>query len=168
ELDIVCTEQERIALFIGVGNIYDQIEQVRKSYLEALEVIETMSFLNATKQQTYFYDALGLYRHVKTMYKKNVTEQYRNGQIIALMEKDLQTNSELVKTVWYFLRNDTKIGQTAEALFIHHNTLHYRLKQVEQITSIDFTNVMEKLELYLELFLIYHVADYERHYRLVL
>src|SRR5699024_1444852 len=83
ELDIVCTEQERIALFIGVGNIYDQIEQVRKSYLEALEVIETMSFLNATKQQTYFYDALGLYRHVKTMYKKNVTEQYRNGQIIA-------------------------------------------------------------------------------------
>src|SRR5690625_1834690 len=108
ELDQVCTEEESKALLIGIGNPYEQIEQVRKSYLEALEVIETMSFLNVPQQQTYFYHRLGLYRHIKKMYKKNVTEQYRNGQIIALMEKDLQANSELVKTVWYYLKNDTK------------------------------------------------------------
>src|SRR5699024_4628599 len=157
--------EERDALFIGIGNEYETLKRIRKSYLEALEVIETMSFLNVRNQKVYFYYELGFYRHLKAMYKKNVTEQYRNEQIVTLIDKDIKANSELVKTVWYYLKNDSKAGQTADELFIHHNTLHYRLKQVNELTSIDFTNVVEKMELYLELFLIFHVADYEEHYK---
>jgi len=168
EIKDTLSSEEVEALFIGIGNKYDSIRKVRKSYLEALEVIETMSFLNVTEQNVYFYRDLGLHRHLKAMYKKNVTEQYRNGQIVALMDKDLKTNSELVKTVWYYLKNDTKVSQTADELFIHHNTLHYRLKQVTELTSIDFTNVMEKTDLYIELFLLFHVEDYYEHYQSVL
>ena len=160
--------EEMTSLFIGVGNKCDEIRKARKSYLEALDVIETMSFLNVQDQQVYFYRDLGLHRHLKAMYKKNVTEQYRNGQIVALMDKDMKTNSELLKTVWYYLKNDTKINKTADELFIHHNTLHYRLKQVVELTSIDFTNVMEKTDLYIELFLIFHVKDYYDYYQSVL
>lgn len=178
EKDIVQTFLEQIeeqysaevrkSLFIGVGNRYNSILKFRKSYLEALEVIETKSFLSVTKQRTFFYNELGLLRHLKMMYKKNVTDQYRNVHIVTLMDKDVKTNSELVKTVWYYLKNDCKIGQTANELFIHHNTLHYRLKQVDELTSINFNDVVEKVELFLELYLIHFVDDYYEHYRKVL
>lgn len=153
------------SLFIGIGNKYKNISFIRESYLEALEVIETMTFLNVREQSIYLYHDLGMFRHLKTMYKKNVSEQYRNAKIVTLMERDIKTNSELVNTVWSFLKNDSKVGKTAEDLFIHPNTLHYRLKQVEELVEIDFTDVAEKVELYMELFMLQHVADYEEFYR---
>src|SRR5699024_11131226 len=46
KLMTMLSDEEKGALFIGIGSEYSQIKQVRKSYLVALEVIETMDFLN--------------------------------------------------------------------------------------------------------------------------
>lgn len=149
---------------VGKGNVYSKVEQIRTSYLEALEVIETVTFLNLMKKTIYDYEEIGMYRHLKMMYKKNVTEQYRNKKIVTLMHKDLASKSELVKTLYCFLSNDSKIKQTADQLFIHTNTLQYRLKQIQQLVNIDFTDVMEKTSLFSELYLIHHVPDYREFY----
>ncbi|MBO1001188.1 PucR family transcriptional regulator [Pseudogracilibacillus auburnensis] len=159
------SEKERSVLSIGIGNEYKQIHHIRKSYLEALEVIETMVFLHIEEQFTYHFDHLGMFRYVKSMYKKNISEQYRNNRIIQLMKKDTENNSELLKTLWYFLKNDCKVGQTAEKLFIHPNTLNYRLKQIVDMTGIDFSNVHQKTELYTQLLIFYHVPDFEEFYK---
>ena len=116
------------------------------------------------KYAIYDYEEIGMYRHLKMMYKKNVTEQYRNKKIVTLMHKDLASKSELVKTLYCFLSNDSKIKQTADQLFIHTNTLQYRLKQIQQLVNIDFTDVMEKTSLFSELYLIHHVPDYREFY----
>src|SRR5699024_942737 len=125
------------AVIIGSGNEYNKIGQIRKSYLEALEVIETMVFLNV-EQFTYSFEQLGIYRYMKFMYKKNVSEQYRNRNILRIMRKDAENNSELLKTLWYYIKNNCRVGKTAEQLYIHPNTLNYRVKQIIELTSINF------------------------------
>lgn len=161
-------QTERQTLLLGVGNPYRHMHHIRKSYLEALEVIETMVFLNVKKQHTYYFNALGMYRYMKLMYKKNVSEQYRNKSISELIKKDAENNSELLKTLWYFLKNDCRVGQTAEKLFIHPNTLNYRIKQIVEITGIDFSNVGEKTELYTQLLIFHHIPDFEEFYKQLL
>src|SRR5699024_12589053 len=76
------SDEEKDALFIGIGNEYSQIKEVRKSYLEKLEVIETMNFLNVEQETLFFFYELGINRYIKMMYKKNVNEQCRNEKIV--------------------------------------------------------------------------------------
>lgn len=74
----------------------------------------------------------------------------------------------MLKTVWYFLKNDCKVGQTAKQLFIHPNTLNYRLKQIVELTGVNFSNVAEKTEIYTQLLIYYHVSDYRKFYESLL
>ena len=164
KLMTMLSDEEKGALFIGIGNEYSQIKQVRKSYLEALEVIETMDFLNVKQQTTFFFYELGMYRYIKVMYKKNVNEQYRNEKIVKMMKRDVENNSELLLTLGTYLKNDCKVAQTAEELFIHPNTLSYRLKQIQELTAIDFTNMDEKTELYTHLLILQLIPDYKAFY----
>ena len=164
QLQQLLTEKEKSAVIIGSGNEYNKIGQIRKSYLEALEVIETMVFLNV-EQFTYSFEQLGIYRYMKFMYKKNVSEQYRNRNILRIMRKDAENNSELLKTLWYYIKNNCRVGKTAEQLYIHPNTLNYRVKQIIELTSINFESVHERAELYTQLLLLKHVPDYFEYYR---
>lgn len=157
--------EETSSLYVGAGDAYQKIHSMRQSYLEALEVIETMIFLDGTKQKVFHFRELGIYRYAKLMYKKNVSEQYRNSKLLTLMQHDIDHNSALLKTLWYFLKSDTKVARTAEALFIHPNTLNYRMKQITELTAIDLTNMGEKAELHSQLMLIYLITDYRKFYR---
>lgn len=158
------SEAERKAVFIGSGNEYRKISQIRQSYLEALEVIETLVFLNLD-QVVCSFDELGIYRYIKYMYKKNVSENYRNEKIVKIMKKDAENNSELLKTLWYFIKNNCRVGKTAEMLFIHPNTLNYRVKQIVELTNIDFDNIHERAELYSQLIALNHIPDYYEFYQ---
>src|SRR5699024_6254898 len=162
------SEDEKQSLFIGIGNEYNHVQHIRKSYLEALEVIETMVFLHIDIQPTFYFHELGMYRYIKQMYKKNVSEQYRNKNIVSLMKKDAESNSELLLTLWSYLQHDCKVGHTAEQLFIHPNTLSYRIKQIQELTTIDFTNVHEKTELYAQLLILEFVPDYREFYKKII
>lgn len=159
------TDEEKKIFIIGFGNVYHKYKQLRKSYLEALEVIETKFFLNVEKQTKFSINQLGVLRYIKIMYQKNVSEQYRNRTIITLLKKDAESNSELLKTLWYFLKNDRKVGKTAEELFIHPNTLNYRLKQIHELTKLDLSDLEERAELYLHLLMLHYVSDYEEYYK---
>lgn len=165
KLITMLSEEEKDALFVGIGNEYSHIKQVRKSYIEALEVIETMDFLNVDKQSLFYFHELGMYRYIKIMYKKNVNEQYRNEKIVKMMKRDAGNNSELLLTLWTYLQNDCKVAQTAEALFIHPNTLSYRLKQIQELTKVDFTDMDEKTELYTHLLILQLIPDYKTFYK---
>jgi len=164
------TEDEQLNLYIGIGNKQKDVSNIRASYLQALEVVETLFFLNVNQQDDQFlcFKDLGIAKFAKQMYKKNVDEQYRHDDIKVLLQVDEENNSELTKTVWEYIRNDGKVKQTADQLFIHPNTLNYRLKQINELTSIDFDNVHRKVDLYIELFLIYYISDYFEHYMQVL
>lgn len=159
---------ERDNIYIGIGNVYEELRHVRQSYLEALEVIETQFFLNVEEQDIFYFDQLGMRRHYKDMYKKNITDTYHNQAILRLLKHDSQNKSELVKTLWMFLQTDGKVGETAKRLFIHPNTFNYRMKQIIDISKIDFSDFAEKVELYNELYLIYHVPDYMDYYKSVI
>lgn len=158
------SQKENAAINIGVGNLYQSISYIRKSYTEALEVIETMVFLNIVDQDKYRFRDLGLYRYAKFAYKKNMAEEYRHPLLVTLMQKDRENKSELLKTLWHFLQNDCKVAKTADALFIHPNTMNYRMKQIGHLVEIDFNDMELKAELYMELLLLHRLPDYYNFY----
>src|SRR5699024_3529010 len=91
-------------------------------------------------------------------------DSYINDAILRIMQANKANKSVMLINLWYILVNDLKINKTAEALFIHPNTLSYRMKQIENIVVIHFDDIEEKMELYIQLMLIQFVPDYRAFY----
>lgn len=65
--------------------------------------------------------------------------------------KAKDTNGSLYKTLIYWFNNNTSPTTTSEKLYIHRNTLEYRLKKISELTDLDLGNFEDKLMLYISL-----------------
>lgn len=67
--------------------------------------------------------------------------------VCQLLEKD--EKHQLFKTMQHYFSSNCDLAHTAKTLFIHPNTLRYRLAKIEQITALSFNKIDEKMTLYL-------------------
>lgn len=59
-------------------------------------------------------------------------------QLLALIRHDAANDSDLVKVLGAYLKDDLSSSQTARDLYIHRNTLLNRIKQIKSVGNIDF------------------------------
>src|SRR5699024_11721395 len=133
EIKLILTKKVQAVYYISISNEFFHFSHLSKSNLEVLEVVKTSVFLNKGSVFNINYCYLGIKRYLKDIYKKNIAENYYHPTLFNLISKDLSSKSELVKTLRVYLENDSKVGLTAEQLYIHPNTLNYRMKQMEEI-----------------------------------
>ncbi|MGL5974266.1 MAG: PucR family transcriptional regulator, partial [Aeromonas sobria] len=69
--------------------------------------------------------------------------------LLRLAKED--SKGALQKTLRHYFLQDCDLHRCAEALFIHPNTLRYRLGRIEQITGLNFNKLDDKFQLYLGL-----------------
>ncbi|WP_017754197.1 PucR family transcriptional regulator [Calidifontibacillus oryziterrae] len=142
-----------IKIFAGIGDEY-LISLLSSSYQEAIEVIKAAEFLGQQDHMAYEYQKLGVYRYLQVLADHNRDSQYVNPLLLQLQQKDQENQTELLKTVEAYLLNNCKAKQTAEYLFIHPNTLNYRIKQIIEHTGIDFSDFSMNCQLFIDLLLL--------------
>ena len=77
--------------------------------------------------------------------------------------RPLQAHStELLTTLWSYLDNGRSLEATARELFVHPNTVRYRLKRVSDVIGWDATGAREALILQTAL-IIGSMSDHEHH-----
>lgn len=141
-------------VFPGIGNEYSSILQLRKSYLEALEVINAAKFIGEPEQLPFQYSKLGIFRYLEMISNHHTKTNYINTDLGILQKKDLESQTKLLQTLEIYLLNNCRIKPTSEQLYIHTNTLKYRLNQITDLTSIDFDDFHSRMQLYIDLQLI--------------
>ncbi|MDP9738735.1 UNVERIFIED_ORG: DNA-binding PucR family transcriptional regulator [Bacillus sp. B2I3] len=141
-------------VFPGIGNEYSSILQLRKSYLEALEVINAAKFIGEPEQLPFQYSKLGIFRYLEMISNHHTKTNYINTDLEILQKKDQESQTKLLQTMEIYLFNNCRIKPTAEQLYIHTNTLKYRLNQITDLTSIDFDDFHSRMQLYIDLQLI--------------
>jgi len=159
-------EEEFYNFLIGIGKEYTTLYQMRKSFLEASEVIETANFISPRPESMpREFAQLGIYRYLPTLYEKNTSKDYYSDDLLVLIKNDVKKQTDLLKTLEVYLANDGKGKQTANELFIHPNTLNYRIKKIQELTTIDFNDFNMKVYLYTELLLLNNVEAYYQRYK---
>ncbi|MCP3761210.1 helix-turn-helix domain-containing protein [Domibacillus sp. A3M-37] len=138
-------------LYAGIGNSYSSMAMLRKSYLEALEVCRTAQFLHGNGEVPVEYSRLGILRYLETISDYHFKTHYVNEDLLKIRQKDTDGHSELLRTIDVYLMNNCRMKPTAEGLFIHTNTLKYRLNQIDELTSIDFDDFNTRCQLYIDL-----------------
>lgn len=122
---------------IGVGSPYSLLE-LRKSYEEALKVIRLeKKRVHNFNQGVSFYPPNRAESLLVTLPQEEKLELRR--EILAKLEKyDDENDSGLVETLQTYFENDRNISQSARKLYIHRNTMIYRMKKIAEMSAIDF------------------------------
>ncbi|WP_238885973.1 PucR family transcriptional regulator [Clostridium sp. YIM B02551] len=140
--DTVCKKLNGLTVSIGIGEPCNDLKYFKRSVGEAQKALKILKACERSNDLRS-YKELGIYRIFFRARDNEELMSIYNGVLKDLIEYDKKNNSDLVHTLDIFLAEDCNIGKTAEELFIHRNTLKYRITRIQEILSCDFENVNE-------------------------
>jgi purine catabolism regulator len=135
---------------IGIGQLHDGLMGVPQSYREAQHAMKIGRHTRGTQHTTFFAD-LGIYRMLLQFAQSQDPNEFFCEPLQRLIEYNQQMDKELVKTIAAFLACNGNLTETSTRLFIHRNTLKYRLERIRDITQIDLDDAENRLMLHLGL-----------------
>lgn len=131
-----------ICISAGVGNSYNNVDDLRKSYKQAGQAIKVLRGQYGGNN-TYFYENLGIYLILMKIDDMPFLEKFYNEMFMPILEYDKSTNSKLLETFEAYLAENCNMDKTSKKLFIHKNTLKYRLEKIEKLLECDINNFQQ-------------------------
>lgn len=148
-----------IKISLGVGRSYNGVRYIKKSYEEAQSALRIGRFMNRSSSVNY-YDDLGPYRFLCELKDSETMFNFCQETLGKVVTYDSQNNTELMKTIISYFKNDCNLRRTAEELFIHKNSVIYRIKKIEELTGLTMGDPEKRFNLQLSLKLIQVVGDH--------
>lgn len=93
----------------------------------------------------YDYRKMGVYRLLFTHNDTDSLREFYEDYLAPLVQYDQKHGSDLVHTIEAYYQNNGNTLATAEQLYIHRNTLNYRLKRASETLGFDVDAVERKL-----------------------
>lgn len=97
------------------------------------------------------FNSLGIYQLLSQIEHVGTVQQFAQEIIGPLAEYDRRHRGSLVETIDAYFNHHANVSQTAESLFIHRNTLLYRLERIQELTGQDINQADMRLALQLAL-----------------
>ncbi len=123
-------------IYIGVGTPVETIHDISRSYSEAQLALEIGEVFDG-ENYILSYDTLGIGRLIYQLPTKLcelfLDEIFKKESIDVLDE-------ETIQTIYKFFENNLNVSETSRQLFVHRNTLVYRLDKIERLTGLDLRN----------------------------
>ncbi|XJZ26193.1 CdaR family transcriptional regulator [Bacillota bacterium Lsc_1132] len=132
----------------AVGSYYQSQKGVSESYKEATITLNVGKRLHP-KKTIYLFDDYKIPVYLAKSAQNGVTEKI-GRHYHQLKQNDLK-NGELIETLLVYIEENGDIQATTQKLFIHRNTLRYRLERIAEITGKDPNKLKDLLELYLSI-----------------
>ena len=122
-----------VKCLIGIGSVSSQMKDIAKSFKEATTAIEVGAVFD-TEKNIISFENLGIGRLIYqlpiTLCEMFLSEVFRKGSIDSL-------DQETLFTIQKFFENNLNVSETSRKLFVHRNTLVYRLEKIKKLTGLD-------------------------------
>lgn len=134
---------------IGIGQYIEELSQIDLGYQTAIEV---MHFAIRNNKCIGSYGKIGtLQRLMFTIENESILYTCFHGTIDMVAKYDNEHETELLMTLRKYLDEGGNIKRSSDNLFIHKNTMNYRLNKIKELLNDDLSNIVElkiKLECY--------------------
>lgn len=132
-------------LTIGVGRLTQSVRCLYKSYRQALE-IERLQGNKKISDSMFFYSDLGIYRLIMGVEDHEIIDDYYNNTLKKLVEYDEKNHSDLTKVLRSYLENNGSVKETAEELYVHRNTVNYKINKINELLDIDLSRLETRMQ----------------------
>ncbi|MBQ8911629.1 MAG: helix-turn-helix domain-containing protein [Clostridia bacterium] len=118
---------------VGIGTAVDNIKDLARSYKEAQVALEVGKIFDNEKNVNS-YENLGIgrlmYQLPTPLCEMFLSDVFKRGSIEGL-------DRETLSTIQCFFDNNLNVSETSRKLFVHRNTLVYRLEKIRKLTGLD-------------------------------
>lgn len=149
DISIELSEKLPITLTFALGNLYETIEQIANSFIEAKTAYEEMLTFN-THKLTHRYQPKGM----KSLFEKMSPEEVHYFCESTLKELAYPVEDsfiELRKTLKCYLNFQCEISKTAKKLYLHRNTIKYRIDLCSKLLGKNIQDPINSLNFRLAL-----------------
>ena len=122
-----------LSVMVAAGSVADTLDDLSRSYEEATSTLALGRELHG-RDFVLEHEELGVYRLLSRLSTDDLRHHCRSA-IGPLFDYDRGHNGDLVHTLDVFLRCEGNRVRAAEELFIHYNTLRYRLSQIDKLVG---------------------------------
>ena len=127
------TSESMNRVYVAIGAVVNDLQNVSSSFKEARLAQEVGKIFEAEKQIVN-YERLGIGRLIYQL-PLPLCRIFINEMLQGFSIDDI--DEEMFATVTKFFENDLNVSETSRELFIHRNTLVYRLDKLQKMTRLD-------------------------------
>ncbi len=127
-------EETGMKVYVTLGAAVATIGHINASFSQALAAYRMRDSVNLTGNVHSFKE------YVFTKIIQDLPKPKRNEYLDLLLDSDAEeifTDKEMIQTAEVFLENSLNVSETSRKLFLHRNTLTYRLDKIERSTGLD-------------------------------
>lgn len=139
---------------VGYGNRVINLQDITKSYQEAKMAIEVGKIFYA-EEETFSYSRLGIGRLIYQI-PMSLCEMFIR-EIFGDEIPDVFSEENMV-TIQKFFENNLNISETARQLFVHRNTLVYRLERLEKTIGLDIRKFEDAMTFKIAMMVLSHMS----------
>jgi purine catabolism regulator len=132
----------------GVSRIVKDVAGLRTAVYQAIDAWNLGQRIEG-RASPHFYEELGLYRLLTGIRARDELKRFYEETLGALTRYDATHGTDLVHTLQVFFEQNANASQTSRALFVHRNTLNYRLQRIMEISGLDLNDAEARLALQL-------------------
>ncbi len=125
-----------VDLKIGIGSVVNTVQDIARSYKDAQVALEVGRVFES-ENAIVSYDNLGIGRIIYQLPTKLcqlfLSEVFKRGDINDMDE-------EMITTIQKFFENNLNVSEASRQLYVHRNTLVYRLDKILKQTGLDIRN----------------------------
>ena len=138
---------------VGYGNRVNNLQDIAKSYQEAKMALEVGRIFYA-ERETIAYSLLGIGRLIYQL-PMSLCEMFIH-EVFGDEVPDI-FNEEINTTIQKFFENNLNISETARQLYVHRNTLVYRLERLEKAIGLDIRKFDDAMTFKIAMMVIAHM-----------
>ena len=133
QISAAVTKELGVKVVIGISTVVSHIRDLARAYKEAGVAIDVGKVFE-TEKTVINYENLGIgrliYQLPTILCQMFLQEVFKKNPIDAL-------DQETLLTINKFFENNLNVSETSRKLFVHRNTLVYRLEKIKKITGLD-------------------------------
>lgn len=130
-------EELGIRASVGIGCEESSFADISISYAQAVTAVR-MSGIFRSKNEVHSYREYLLVKMLEDIPESRLKDYIDQLQIGSA--EDILSDEEMMETAEEFLENSLNVSETSRNLFMHRNTLMYRLDKIERATGLNIRN----------------------------
>lgn len=155
--------------YLAIGNYSKFLTSLRPIYIQTKAAIRLGKVFRTNPEERIFkYEDYSLYHNID-LCADVAHNGYHNGNLIylchpsliAVERYDKKYGTNLKETLYVFLTNDCNTVKAAKMMYVHRNTMYYKINKIEELTGQKLDNGMFKERLLFS----FYVLEYQEKYR---
>lgn len=122
---------------IGIGGAFPQPEMIEKSFKEANTALSVVKKCSGKRGNLLLFEEIGIHRILSMIQDTAKIREFCDDFLLDLKKYDEANENVLLDTLHEYLLCDCVVKETARKMFVHPNTVSYRIKKIKQLIKHD-------------------------------